>query len=48
MNTNKDKKLAIELMRQRILMERMVWESLDNRRVKQIRDLQEQLKNQKK
>lgn len=43
-----DSKLAFELMRQRILMDRIAAEKLDNRRVKQIRELQEKLKKQKK
>ena len=43
-----DRKLAIELMHQRIIMDRIEAEELDNRRVKQLRELQEKLKNQKK
>lgn len=43
-----DRKLAIELMHQRIIMDRIAADELDNRRVKQLRELQEKLKNQKK
>lgn len=44
----RDKLLAIEIMRQRIIMDRMAYEKLDNRRVKRINELSEKLKKQKK
>lgn len=43
-----DKLLAIELMRQRIIMDRAAADALDKRRVKQLNELMEELKKQKK
>lgn len=42
------KKYAIQLMMQRILMDRAAADKLDNRRVKRINELSEKLKKQKK
>jgi hypothetical protein len=42
------KTLAIDLMHQRIKMDRKASEELDNRRVKRINELSEKLKKQKK
>lgn len=43
-----DKLLAIDLMRQRIRMDRAAAEALDNRRVKQLNELREELREIKK
>ena len=42
------KTLAIDLMHQRIKMDRKASEELDNQRVKRINELSEKLKKQKK
>lgn len=43
-----DKLLAIDLMRQRIMMERAAAEALDKRRVKQLNELRDQLRKELK